>query len=235
MQIVKLHATTSTNDELRTRFRESVLPHLTTIYSLSQSQGRGNRGTTWESENGKNLTFSVLISDLLTGLTVFDLNKIVSVALVEWLKKDLKVQAKIKWPNDILSVQKKLAGILIENTYQNSILMHSIVGIGLNVNQEAFNDLPQAVSLKNLTGRTFKLEELLVQFLAHLDAALKNREETLNKYLTHFFKLHKEVEFDIQGSSVRAIVKGVNENGELLLEKEGQLTAYDLKQVRWNY
>lgn len=235
MKIVKLHATTSTNDELRTRFRESVLPHLTTIYSLSQSQGRGNRGTTWESENGKNLTFSVLISDLLTGLTVFDLNKIVSVALVEWLKKDLKVQAKIKWPNDILSVQKKLAGILIENTYQNSILMHSIVGIGLNVNQEAFNDLPQAVSLKNLTGRTFKLEELLVQFLAHLDAALKNREETLNKYLTHFFKLHKEVEFDIQGLSVTAIVKGVNENGELLLEKEGQLTAYDLKQVRWNY
>lgn len=235
MQIVKLHATTSTNDELRTRFRKSVLPHLTTIYSLSQSQGRGNRGTTWESENGKNLTFSVLISDLLTGLTVFDLNKIVSVALVEWLKKDLKVQAKIKWPNDILSVHKKLAGILIENTYQNSILMHSIVGIGLNVNQEAFNDLPQAVSLKNLTGRTFKLEELLVQFLAHLDTALKNRDETLKKYLTHFFKLHQEVEFDILGSSVRAIVKGVNENGELLLEKEGQLTAYDLKQVRWNY
>ena len=194
MQIVKLHATTSTNDELRERFRESVLPHLTAIYSISQSQGRGNRGTTWQSEDGKNLTFSVLVSESVQDLTLFELNKIVSVALVEWLKNDLKIQAKIKWPNDILSVQKKLAGILIENTFQNSTWMHSIVGIGLNVNQESFNNLPNAVSLKNLTGKTFHLEELLVQFLIYLDKALKNREETLKKYLTHFYKLHQEVE-----------------------------------------
>ncbi|WP_438961675.1 biotin--[acetyl-CoA-carboxylase] ligase [Nonlabens sp.] len=235
MQIVKLHATTSTNDELRARFRESVLPHLTAIYSISQSQGRGNRGTTWQSEDGKNLTFSVLVSESVQDLTLFELNKIVSVALVEWLKNDLKIQAKIKWPNDILSVQKKLAGILIENTFQNSTWMHSIVGIGLNVNQESFNNLPNAVSLKNLTGKTFHLEELLVQFLIYLDKALKNREETLKKYLTHFYKLHQEVEFEIKGSIIRATVQGVTENGLLLLEREGKFTAYDLKQVRWNY
>jgi len=235
LQIVKLHATTSTNDELRARFRESVLPHLTAIYSISQSQGRGNRGTTWQSEDGKNLTFSVLVSESVQDLTLFELNKIVSVALVEWLKNDLKIQAKIKWPNDILSVQKKLAGILIENTFQNSTWMHSIVGIGLNVNQESFNNLPNAVSLKNLTGKTFHLEELLVQFLIYLDKALKNREETLKKYLTHFYKLHQEVEFEIKGSIIRATVQGVTENGLLLLEREGKFTAYDLKQVRWNY
>lgn len=67
MQIVKLHATTSTNDELRARLRESETPHLTAIYSLSQSQGRGNRGSIWHTEDGKNLTFSVLVSDNLSG------------------------------------------------------------------------------------------------------------------------------------------------------------------------
>ena len=233
MHIVKLHATTSTNDELKVRFRESGIPHLTTLYSLSQSQGRGNRGTTWQSEDGKNLTFSVLISECLTGMTPFDLNQIVSVAMVEWLKKDLNVQAKIKWPNDILSVQKKLAGILIENTYIKDEFTHSIVGIGLNVNQDEFINLPQAISLKNITGKLFNLEELLLQFLFHLDKALKNREETINRYLLHLYKYKQHMSFEINGKKVVAIVKGVTQNGELLLEKEGQLTVYDLKQVRW--
>lgn len=235
MQIVKLHATTSTNDELRARFRESETQHLTAIYSLSQSQGRGNRGSTWSSENGKNLTFSVLVTENISGITPFELNQIVSVAMVQWLKKDLNVQAKIKWPNDILSVQMKLAGILIENTYQKGEWTHSIVGIGLNVNQEEFEDLPRAVSLKNLTGQTFKLEELLVQFLSHLDRALKNKNQTIEKYLKYLFKYRQQMSFKINGQDVVAMVYGVTENGELLLEKEGQITAYDLKQVRWNY
>ncbi len=235
MQIVKLHATTSTNDELRARFRESVIPHLTAIYSVSQSLGRGNRGTSWQSEDGKNLTFSVLVKDGLDGVTPFELNQIVSVAMIEWLKNDLNVKAKIKWPNDILSVQKKLAGILIENTFQKSVLTHSIVGIGLNVNQEEFEGLPHAISLLNITGRTFNLEKLLVRFLVHLDQALKNKEETIKKYILHFFKYKQQMNFEIEDETVQATVCGVNKNGELLLNKEGQFIAYDLKQVRWKY
>lgn len=235
MQLVKLHATTSTNDELRARFRESVTPHLTALYSLSQSQGRGNRGTVWQSENGKNLTFSVLITKNLTGMTVFELNQLVSVALVEWLIDDLKIQAKIKWPNDILSVHKKLAGILIENTLKKNDWSHSIIGIGLNVNQIDFDHLPKAISLKNLTGQTYVLEELLVSFLTYLDRALNNRAQTIDRYLSHFYKYQQKMTFEIENELVEAQVSGVTKNGELLLKKEGQLTAYDLKQVRWNY
>ncbi|MGJ8685012.1 MAG: biotin--[acetyl-CoA-carboxylase] ligase [Nonlabens sp.] len=235
MQIVKLHATTSTNDELRARFRESDTQHLTALYSLSQSQGRGNRGTQWQSDDGKNLTFSVLIKDGLFEMTPFELNQIVSVAMVEWLQTDLSIQAKIKWPNDILSVQKKLAGILIENTFSNGKWTHSIVGIGLNVNQEVFQDLPQAISLKNLTGKTFLLEQLLLQFLTHLDHALKNRAVAVSKYLSHLFRYKQQTRFEINHQIVDATVSGITQNGELLLEKEGQLTAYDLKQVRWIY
>ncbi|GAL74449.1 biotin-protein ligase [Nonlabens ulvanivorans] len=235
MQIVKLHATTSTNDELKARLRESETQHLTAIYSLSQSQGRGNRGSVWHTEDGKNLTFSVLVSDNLSGLTPFKLNQIVSVAMIEWLKSDLNVQARIKWPNDILSVQMKLAGILIENTYQKGQWIHSIVGIGLNVNQEEFENLPRAISLKNLTGKNFKLEELLLQFLFHLDYALKNRTQTIEKYLKFLFKYRQEMNFSINNQDVVATVHGVTENGELLLQKDGQINAYDLKQVQWNY
>lgn len=236
MQIVKLHATTSTNDEMRARFRESELTHLTALYTLEQSQGRGNRGTVWQSEKGKNLTFSILISENLTGLNVFELNQIVSVALVEWLLNDLKVQAKIKWPNDILSVHKKLAGILIENTYQNNKWSHSIVGIGLNVNQEEFKDLPQAISLKNLTGQFYSLEELLISFMTYLDRALKNGRHTVEKYLLHLYRYQQIMSFElIDGEIIEALVSGVTQDGELLLEIEGQLTAYDLKQLRWKY
>ncbi|EAS18681.1 putative biotin-(acetyl-CoA carboxylase) ligase [Flavobacteria bacterium BBFL7] len=235
MQIVKLHATTSTNDELKVRFRESETSHLMTIYSHSQTKGRGNRGSTWLSDSGKNLTFSVLVSDGIENLSPFQLNQIVSVAMVDWLTTDLNIQAKIKWPNDILSVQMKLAGILIENIYQNGHWSHSIVGIGLNVNQEEFKDLPRAISLKNLTGKTFKLEELLLQFLFHLDRALKNKEHTIGKYLNYLFKYRQRMNFEIEGKALIATVYGVTESGELLLEKEGQITAYDLKQVRWNY
>ncbi len=117
MNIVKLHATTSTNDELKFRIRQSELPHLTTLYTMEQTRGKGQRGATWVSEKDKNLTFSILLTEKIQNLTPFLINQILSVTMVQWLKMDLQVQAKIKWPNDILSVQHKLAGILIENIF----------------------------------------------------------------------------------------------------------------------
>ncbi len=233
MNVVKLHATGSTNDALKLRFREIGIPHLTALYSLSQLQGRGQRGSTWQSEDGKNLTFSVLVTENLQGLTVFQLNQIVSVALAQWLFKNYQIQAKVKWPNDILSVKKKLAGILIETVFKKQQLDHAIIGIGLNVNQTEFQDLPNAVSMSLLTGKVYELEELLFSFLLHLKHALKHSSEVLNQYNTYLFKYNQTADFQIEDRTFSALVKGVDHNGNLLLIHDDAQHAYEIKTIKW--
>lgn len=233
MNVVKLHATGSTNDALKLRFRESVIPHLTVLYTNSQLQGRGQRGTTWQSEDGKNLTFSVLIMDNLNGLSVFQLNQIVSVALAQWLSENYQIQAKVKWPNDILSVKKKLAGILIETVFKKQHLDHAIVGIGLNVNQTEFHNLPHAISMSQLTGETYDLEELLFSFIHHLTAALSNPLLLLNEYNDYLFKFNQESDFQVDNTVFTALVNGVNNNGQLLLTHQNEQHTYDVKTIKW--
>lgn len=235
MNIVKLHATTSTNDELKSRFRESVLPHLTTIYTLEQTRGKGQRGASWVSESGKNLTFSVLITENLNGLTPFLINQVISVSIVEWLKKELQIQAKIKWPNDILSVNHKLAGILIENSYSGNILSNCVVGIGLNVNQEDFDGLPKAISLKNITGREFELEVLLISFLNVLKNNLRDPLRVAQGYNKYLFKYQQLTSFESLNTVFKGIVEGVDEEGKLILRVQHELKIYDLKELKWIY
>jgi BirA family biotin operon repressor/biotin-[acetyl-CoA-carboxylase] ligase len=235
LKIVKLHATTSTNEELKSRFRESELPHLTTIYTIEQTKGKGQQGASWISEKGKNLTFSILITKNIEKISPLRINQVVSVTIVEWLKKELQVQTKIKWPNDILSVQHKLAGILIENTFSGEYLTHSIVGIGLNVNQEQFIDLPKAISLTQITGKKFHLEKLLISFLNELKNNLHDSIKVASRYNQHLYKCNQPTEFKCANENFTAVVKGTDAGGKLILDIDGVLKAYNLKELQWIY
>lgn len=235
MNIVKLHATTSTNDELKSRFRESELPQLTTIYTLEQSQGKGQQGAKWVSEKGKNLTFSVLINKSLQNLSPFLINQLISVTIVEWLKDELQIQSKIKWPNDILSVRHKLCGILIENIYAGEHIAYSIIGIGLNVNQEEFIDLPKAISLKQITNREFDLEKLLISFLKQLKNNLRNPIEVAQKYTKYLFKFNQVASFISDSGTFKGTVKGTTADGKLILEISGEQKLFTLKELKWIY
>ena len=235
MNIVKLHATTSTNDELKSRFRESVLPHLTAIYSLKQTRGKGQQGAQWVTEDGKNLTFSVLLTEDIVGLTPFLINQVISVSIVEWLKNDLQIQSKIKWPNDILSVNHKLAGILIENSYSGNVLSNSVVGIGLNVNQDDFEELPKAISLKNITGKEFELEVLLIGFLTVLKNNLRDPLKVAQDYNKHLFKYRQLTRFKSSDAIFEGRVEGTDKEGKLVLKVDNKLKVYDLKELKWVY
>jgi len=235
LNIVKLHATTSTNDELKSRFRESELPQLTTIYTLEQSQGKGQQGAKWVSEKGKNLTFSVLIKKNLQNLSPFLINQLISVTIVEWLKDELQIQSKIKWPNDILSVRHKLCGILIENIYAGEHIAYSIIGIGLNVNQEEFIDLPKAISLKQITNREFDLEKLLISFLKQLKNNLRNPIEVAQKYTKYLFKFNQVASFISDSGTFKGTVKGTTADGKLILETSGEQRLFTLKELKWIY
>lgn len=139
-------------------------PHGTVLCAVAQTAGRGQRGNSWEAEPGKNLTFSlVLRPHAIMPAGQFCLSMLVSLGIVRALA-GVGVEAKIKWPNDIYAGgDRKLCGILIENTIAGAAIERSIIGIGLNVNQGCFlSDAPNPVSIKNLTGRDTDLHPLLV-------------------------------------------------------------------------
>jgi BirA family biotin operon repressor/biotin-[acetyl-CoA-carboxylase] ligase len=235
LPIVKLHATASTSDELKLRFRESVLPNLFTITTENQTSGRGQRGSSWLSESGKNLTFSILIYNSGFLNYGFDMTRFVSVAIVEWLEKECQITAKIKWPNDILSANKKLAGILVEHIYKGSEITHSIIGIGLNVNQEVFKTLPNATSLKLVDGKTRDLDALINSLMRWMRNVFKDFEDVENRYEKYLLGFEISLDYSISGEVVPGKIKGVTRDGLLYLEHANSIKEYDLKKVEWIY
>lgn len=162
MHYIKVLATDSTNTELKRRLARNPRMSDTSFFAQNQKQGRGQRGTQWFSDSSKNLTFSILLNNLnLPAQDNFKLNAGVSLSICQFLKTHSPhLNFYIKWPNDILAEDLKLCGILIENFLQGQQIKSSIIGIGLNTNQVNFDKLPKATSLRNLTHRTFNLEQL---------------------------------------------------------------------------
>ena len=153
MQLIKLNATDSTNNYLKKLMLETVLDDFSVVVTNHQTKGRGQMGSEWSSEKDKNLTFSVLKSK--TSLLLhqqFMLSILVSLSIVKTLEGYNIPKLAIKWPNDILSDHHKIAGILIENSIKNQQIEFSVIGIGLNVNQEIFEGLPKVCSLKHILG-----------------------------------------------------------------------------------
>jgi BirA family biotin operon repressor/biotin-[acetyl-CoA-carboxylase] ligase len=229
----------STNDEL-TRLVEanpSVLEG-TTVITDNQTLGRGQRGNTWISEPGKNLTFSLLVKPaFLPAIDQFSLNKAFSLGLWDYLCSVLDADIKIKWPNDMMINNKKTCGILIENHIQGSSIQHSIVGIGLNVNQDNFS-LPTATSLKLQAAKDFLLDEVLTELLGCLERRylqlrsenvdLLDRDYRVALYWageTHLFKKAEEI---FEGE-----ITGVDAFGKLKINVDGTTEYFDLKQIQF--
>lgn len=154
MQIIKLNAIDSTNDYLKQLSREKVLDNFTVVIAEKQIKGKGQMGAKWISETGKNLIFSILVKDIAVGKDrIFDWNIAVSLAVIRVLEEQKIPDVSIKWANDIMADSKKTGGILIENMLKNDNRFDSVVGIGLNLNQTNFENLPKATSLKNITEK----------------------------------------------------------------------------------
>lgn len=220
-----------------------TLDDFTVIVASEQTNGRGQIGTNWTSEVGKNLTFSVLKK--MNGLAVrhqFLLNICVSLAVYDTLK-DLHVHdLSIKWPNDILSGSSKICGILIENTLSGNQIQASIIGIGLNVNQIKFTNLPNASSLKLLLGRTFDLDELLNMVLFNLRKIFTDLENgggdiLRATYENSLFRKNKPSTFQNgQGDYFMGFIIGISEMGKLLVALEDDiLKEFDLKDIKLLY
>ena len=161
MPIIKLDAIDSTNDYLKQLAREQEAENYTLVIAREQTKGRGQMGAKWVSEPGKNLTMSLLVRDLrLQSDTFFDLNVAVALGVMEVLEGMSIPNLKIKWPNDIMADNKKVGGILIENSWKTDGSYTAVVGLGLNLNQTDFEHLPQATSLTNITKLYYDVDEM---------------------------------------------------------------------------
>jgi BirA family biotin operon repressor/biotin-[acetyl-CoA-carboxylase] ligase len=243
MNIIKLDATDSTNAYLKNAMLSEVLDDYTVVTARTQLKGRGQPGSTWQSETGKNLTFSLLKRfDGFPAREQFLLNMATSLAVVEALSTWQVPDITIKWPNDILSGNTKVCGILIENMVNSSQIQSSVIGIGLNVNQLVFRDLPNASSLKLLLGRTLPLDEVLTGILHRLHTWLQQIEgeriaDLREPYEMRLFRKDKPSTFmSANGETFMGFIRGISETGKLMTELEdAHLREFDLKEIQLLY
>lgn len=243
MNIIKLDATPSTNDFLKALLSKQFVENFTVVTTDNQTSGRGQMGAVWEVESGKNLTFSVLVKDVLPDInTIFHLNVLVAVCLTEVLEQLKIPNLAIKWPNDILADNKKIAGILIENSLKSNGEIVSVVGIGLNVNQKNFDDLPKAGSLSGILNKEFDKDEILISIVENLKrnvALLQNKNYDLfwDKYNRKLFKKGFPMPFeDKDGFRFMGIIHGVTSNGKLeILMEDDSVKTFEIKEIQMLY
>lgn len=243
MHIIKLPAIDSTNSYLKELTAKQTVENFTVVVAENQTNGRGQRGANWEVESGKNLTFSVLIKDVLLNFEeVFNLNVVVAVSLFQTFSILKIPNLSIKWANDILADKKKICGILIENQFKSNSEILSIIGIGINVNQENFSNLPQASSLKNISGQEWSKEEVLLTFLNQFQNNINLYKNEGAKYFweayhENLFKKNVPMAFEnSENAKFMGIIKQVLPNGLLQIELEDDsLQLFDIKELKMLY
>lgn len=233
----------STNSYAIDLLKNVNLPEGTVVHTAHQTRGKGQRGSAWMAEPGSNLTASVVLKPTFLDIkNRFFLYQVVALAVYDAMAEILdtgQFDIKIKWPNDILVNRKKVAGILIENNIQNNQINWCVAGIGMNVNQETFEGLPNATSLKSISGRTYEPGEILKLICKHLEKHYLSMLNTklsliLQTYLKHLFGLNEWLDFEIGSVPKTMLVKGLGTTGLLLLEdREGRTTEMDVKEVKW--
>ncbi|MBN2236997.1 MAG: biotin--[acetyl-CoA-carboxylase] ligase [Bacteroidales bacterium] len=229
----------STNKRMQELAEENQLQYGDVLRAVNQNFGIGQQGNAWESEAGKNLTFSLYLEELpIQASQIFQLNKIISLAMFDYLIAHSVENVKIKWPNDLYVENKKIAGMLTHNRFFGNQLKSSIVGIGLNVNQMHFlSDAPNPISLTQITNQTYSVEEELQKLLneiANRMTQIENETKINSEYLAHVYGFDSWRNYKDESGTFQAIIKGVDEYGRLQLEKkDGEIATYDIKAIEF--
>ena len=242
MQVIKLNAIPSTNDFLKELIQTGNAENFCCVVAENQTKGRGQMGASWSVEEGKNLTFSLYIENIIADIAeIYLLNVAVAVSIFRTLERNNISKIAIKWPNDIMADNKKLGGILIENSIKGDGSITSIVGIGLNVNQKSFENIPTASSMLINASKNFDKEVLLMDLLQEIETTIVsmkfNRAELWSIYKSNLFRKDVPTVFEI-GDSGRfmGIVRDVSAQGLLIVEHEDEsFHHYNIKEIKMLY
>ncbi|MFV5701174.1 biotin--[acetyl-CoA-carboxylase] ligase [Flavobacterium sp. XS2P12] len=242
MKVIKLDAIDSTNEFLKGLSNKQEQENFTVVTAESQTKGKGQMGAIWTSEPSKNLIMSVLVKDFLSDICqIYNLNIVVSLAVIEVLETHKIPDLSIKWPNDIMSYNKKIGGILIENSIKSDGTIISIVGLGLNVNQTDFETLPKASSLAAICNKLFDKEELLFSIMDKIESNIElwgqNAEMLWSDYTNKLFKKSVPMPFSDQNNqNFMGIIQGVSPVGKLqVLLEDDSVSEFDIKEIQMLY
>lgn len=243
ISILKEYETGSTNNRLAELCDQEDIKEFTTLLTENQTAGKGQRGNSWESAPGMNLTFStVLYPTVLKAREQFVLSMLIALSIYETLT-DYAEGFSIKWPNDIYWKDKKICGILIENELEGTHIVRSIAGIGVNINQDRFvSSAPNPISLKQILGRETSKSEVLESILKKLlsyyiplsaqDPNIKERIHT--DYLNGQYRRKGLYPYKDENGTFNATLETIEADGHLLLRNEnGMLRKYAFKEVQY--
>lgn len=212
----------STNNYAMGLTRSGLWRHGNACIAMEQSEGKGTRGKKWESEKGVNVMMSIMVeTSFMRVQDQFYLSAVTALACLDIFSKYSSELTKIKWPNDIYYGDRKAGGILIENVIMGPIWQNSIIGIGLNINQESFTNFSaRAVSLKQITGRQFDIVEIATEiYNAFIDRfeLLKSFafDDIIQEYNLHLFRKGEKIKLKTASEILETIIMGVSKDGYL--------------------
>lgn len=239
--IIQIYEVDSTNNFASRLISENKGSEGTIIVAKKQISGKGQADNKWESEDGKNLTFSIILKpDFLEVACQFMISKMVSLSLMDFLKNLSIDNISIKWPNDIYIGNNKIAGILIENSIKGIVYNYAIVGIGININQTQFSSgIPNPVSLKLIFEKELNIDECLKEILDVLETRYTQLKENKfklidNDYLNSLYNFNIWASYIYKNQKIMAKIVGVNKFGTLLLIKEDATTIEcDIKEIKY--
>ena len=201
-----------------------------------QSKGKGQLGNSWDSASGLNILLSVVIEPKISLNRQFDINKIVTLAIYDFLTS-FSSNISVKWPNDILLDKKKIAGVLIENIVANNIISYSVIGIGLNVNQchfQSFSIPATSLSLYLADQQDLlSLREVLLDKLTQRIISYRKGKDLDLEYHNALFLRDEKASFVFQDQEFNGIIRGVSKKGLLQVEVMRELREFNMKEIQF--
>ena len=220
MLLIKLSAIDSTNSFLKQWVQQTKAHNAIGVWAEYQTNGRGRMGTAWHAERGLNLTASVYLGNIsMQNDALFEINKRVCLAVLDTLRPLQIPDVKLKWPNDILSGNKKIGGILVEPMLRGNTITDVVIGCGINVNQIEFPELPCATSLRNVAGEIYAIEPLFEALAKNIEHSVRAPKTDNNRYLTSLYGLDEVCEFERkEGMPFSATLTNVAQDGKLVVQ-----------------
>lgn len=242
IKILTFGSVESTNSLAMKRLKNDEAQNGDIIKAAYQSAGKGQAQNTWFSTEGNNLLASIICKNIhLKATELPKLNMLVSLAVHSCVDVFLQNNTTIKWPNDILVNEKKIAGILIETMLQGEYIKNVVIGVGINVNEEVFPDeLPQACSFFTVSNKYYDLDTVLITLVDQLDSQLSKLKhvdfvDVKEEYERLLFGLDTKRYFRTAHNRVEGKIKGVNASGQLCVEIDNELKTFNNKEIEFYY
>ena len=230
---IQLDVVSSTNLYLRKLIKDKSINENILVSTNYQEKGRGQRSNIWESEKNMNILISFLYVHTTNNYDLFKFNMLISLAIYDFLSKYFKTGLKIKWPNDLMINNKKIAGVLVQNIESN---FKSIIGVGININQKEFKNFsPQATSFSNELNKEFNRNALILELMNNFENYLINYfqfNDLKNSYMLKIYKFKQQTNFLNNLKQFKGEIMNFNSSGEIIIKRGDEFLSFKNGEVK---